>query len=344
MKTKTSKKEIQRSGAEPAVVFNAVTYAYPKSSWATLTGSKQHPAVQNISFNVARGASVGLIGESGSGKSTIAKLILDFATPDTGIVEVFGSPPSDHSQRSFRRSVQPVFQDPIDALDPRIPVGSQLAEPLIVQQLCSRDDLRKQIDRLLARVGLDSAIAGRLPHQISGGQAQRIVIARALAVDPLMLVCDEPVSALDMSIQSQILNLFKELRQELHLTYFFISHDLRAVSYLCDEILVIYHGTIVEQGSTGNVIENPAHPYTHLLLSALPKSGREQKNVDRPPPYRESVIDPETVSTGCAFAPRCHMAERPCFHDPPCLIDISPDHKVACPITVSAMSRFEAVP
>ena len=255
-----------------ALAVRNLAFSYPRRGWSILDKAKQRPVVHTVSFDVRQGEAVGLIGESGSGKSTIAKLILGLLAPETGSIDVLGRPISTYTRQLFCRTIQPVFQDPLDALDPRIAVGDQIIEPMIALKICSKNEARDRVAEFLPRVGLDAAISSRLPHQISGGQAQRIVIARALAANPSILICDEPVSALDMSRQAQILDLLKDLQNDLGLTCLFISHDLRAVSSLCDRVLVLHQGQLVEQGLTRQVIRAPAHPYTKALIEAVPKS------------------------------------------------------------------------
>jgi peptide/nickel transport system ATP-binding protein len=270
-------------GNEPAnmpqgasLAFKGVTFRYPQGRLATLIGRPAPLTVTNIGFEIAPGKCVGLIGESGSGKSTLARLALGFETPSSGQVLVDGKPIDDWPRRAYRQAVQPIFQDPHDALNPSLRILDQVAEPLTVQGLASRVDARNQAMERLEAVGLPVGIASRLPHQISGGQAQRVVIARALMLRPRLLVADEAVSALDMTVQAQILTLLRDLIEREGLSCLFVSHDLRAVSTLCDRLVVLYRGQVVEQGRTEHVIARPEHPYTRRLLSAVPKGRNEQ--------------------------------------------------------------------
>ncbi len=326
---------------QPLLCFEHVRFSYAQGLFSSLFQLPAGAVVEDVSFAIHRGDSVGLIGESGSGKTTVARLALDLERPTEGTVSVEGAPLPSVPRRRFRQLIQPVFQDPLDALDPRMRIGDQVAEPLIVQRLCSRAEARAEALSALDRVGLDGDIADRLPHQISGGQAQRVVIARALVLKPALLICDEPVSALDMSVQVQILNLLKDLKSSTGLTYLFISHDLRAVSYLCRHLMVIYRGTIVEQGSTAKILAAPRHPYTRSLLAAVPKAAGEAlsalRPADREPPYRDMPDGP-----GCIYARRCTIARQSCLSERPALQGLAEDHAVACPIAREDMANSAA--
>ena len=232
-------------------------------------------AVEDVSFRMQRGTTVGLVGESGSGKSTIGKAITRIIQPSDGVIRYEGTPISGLSERAFfpyRKKIQIIFQDPYNSLDPRMTIGGIIEEPLKIHfPRMTSEERRRRVGDLLDRVGLHSAYANRYPHQFSGGQRQRISIARALSVEPELIICDESVSALDVSVQAQIVNLLMDLQEALELTYLFIAHDLAVVSFVSDEVLVMENGVLKEQGSAESIYRNPQDPYTRKLLEAVPK-------------------------------------------------------------------------
>ncbi|MGC0320857.1 peptide/nickel transport system ATP-binding protein [Bradyrhizobium sp. USDA 326] len=260
----TSLESSDRHQISPLLELRDVAFAYSQ------TGRSGRPTLSNVSFAIGRGQALGLIGESGSGKSTIAKLALGLATPKEGAIYFDGRQLSKANLSAFRRRVQPIFQNPMDALDPRMTVQEQIIEPLLVNFRLPRVERGRRMAEALAAVGLPIQIAEKRPREISGGQAQRVTIARALVLNPDLLVCDEPVSALDMTVQAQILNLLSELKSKRHLSLLFISHDIRAVSHLCSEVVVLRSGRIVESGTRDNVLTQPGAEYTKLLLSSIP--------------------------------------------------------------------------
>lgn len=311
-------------------------------------------AVAEVELSLHRGETLGLVGESGCGKSTLARLVALLEAPDRGQLTLAGTPITGVATRvlkSLRRRVQLVFQDPYAALNPRLPIGFSVAEPLLVQGLIRRREWRHRAAELLAMVGLDAAAVERYPHAFSGGQRQRIAIARALALRPALLVADEPVAALDVSIQSQILNLLAELREQLGIACLFISHDLAVVDHIADRVAVMYLGRIVESGPRERVLSQPAHPYTRALLDALPplQSGRA---APPPLPVGGEVPDPSRPPAGCPYHPRCPQVQARCreLRPEPTPVCATPagdepnhtavNHTVAChyPLSASAAS------
>jgi oligopeptide/dipeptide ABC transporter ATP-binding protein len=285
-------------------------------------------AVDRVSLSLDPGETLGIVGESGCGKSTLARLILRLIEPTSGTVRFMGvdlTALSNRAMRPHRRNMQIVFQDPYASLDPRMSVGSIIAEPLHIHHVGDRGARRRRIIELLDLVGLDPAVADRYPHEFSGGQRQRIGIARALALDPKLVVLDEPVSALDVSIQAQILNLLLELKQRLMLSYIFISHDLSVIEHVSDRVAVMYLGRIVETGPAEAVFARPLHPYTRALIAAIPgDSGRERTVLRGDPP------SPERLPSGCHFHPRCPIARELCRDTAPLLRPIEQDREAEC--------------
>jgi peptide/nickel transport system ATP-binding protein len=288
-------------------------------------------AVDGVSFSVARGETLALVGESGCGKSTVGRLALRLMEPTAGAIRFDGrdlAALSGAELRRVRAGAQLIFQDPYGSLNPRMTVGEMLAEPLLLHTDLAADDRRERVADLLRTVGLRGEHAQRYPHEFSGGQRQRIAIARALAVEPKLIVCDEPVSALDVSIRSQILNLLKDLQQRLGLAYIFISHDLAVVKHIAARVAVMYLGRIVESGEAKQIFAEPRHPYTQALLSAAPvpsTAGRRARRIlpgDPPSP-----LDPPP---GCHLHPRCAHAQDVCKSSRPELTIASDAHATAC--------------
>ena len=288
-------------------------------------------AVDDVSFSVRPGETFGLVGESGCGKTTLGQTIIRLYDPTDGQIIFDGTDISTFGARQMRpvrRDIQMIFQDPSASLDPRMTVGSVIAEPLNVFGIGSKSDRRERVQELLKVVGLNSYFSNRYPHEFSGGQRQRIGIARALALNPKLVICDEPVSALDVSIQAQVLNLLKSLQDQFSLTYLFIAHNLAVVAHISDRVGVMYLGKLVEIGDAREITERPRHPYTKALISAVPV----------PDPTRErgriilqgDVPSPASPPTGCRFNPRCPIAQPNCSVDEPELRMVSPDHWVAC--------------
>lgn len=280
-----------------------------KTSFA---GHKWLKAVDGVSFSIKDGTVFAIVGESGSGKSTAARLILRLIPPTSGQVLYQGRDIQlfkGDSLREFRKSVQIIFQDPFASLNPRMTVFSTISEPLKIHKIAKKSELKDKVIGLLRSVGLQADVLNRYPHEFSGGQRQRICIARALAVSPRVIVADEPLSALDVSIQAQILNILQELQKQSHISFLFISHDLRVVQYFSDEIAVMYLGKIVEHAKTDDLFGNPLHPYTMELLSSAPRIRPEGKKREV---LKGDVPSPIDIPPGCPFHPRCPRRFDPC--------------------------------
>ncbi len=287
-------------------------------------------AVDGVSLTLVRGETLGIVGESGSGKSTLGRMALGLETPDEGGVRAFDAPMpalGTPGWRALRRRMQMVFQDPLGALDRRLPVLDQVAEPLTIHAIGDAKARQDVAMAALQAVGLSSEQALRYPHALSGGQRQRVVIARALITDPDLLVCDEPVSALDVSIQAQVVNLLIDMQAARGLAMLFISHDLRVVRQIASRVAVMYLGRIIETGAAADVLRAPRHPYTRALVSAAPAPGRDRADrvilTGEPP-------NPAARPTGCAFHPRCPLVTDRCRTEAPVLSAIAPAHSAAC--------------
>ncbi len=316
------------------VRLSGVTRRYPVKGGAFQRVVGEVRAVDGVDLEIREGEAVGLVGESGSGKSTLGRVVLRLEPPDSGTIEFAGDDitgASVRALRAHRSEMQLIFQDPFSSLDPRTTVAESIAEGLRVQGL-SRKERQGRVDEVLQLVGLEPYHGRRFPHEFSGGQRQRVGIARALAVNPRFLVLDEPVSALDVSIQSQILNLLLDLQEQMGLSYLFIAHDLAVVKHVSDRIAIMYLGRIVELGGADEVYERPKHPYTRALISAIPEpvpGGRRQRQIlegDVPSP-----IDPPS---GCPFHTRCPHVEPKCRETTPSLRPVrarsGEEHQVAC--------------
>ena len=290
-----------------------------------------------MSLTLRRGETLGIVGESGCGKSTLARLLVRLEDPSSGRIELDGVDVTGLGHGAlagFRRRVQLVFQDPYASLNPRITVGRTLEEVLVVHRLGARDQRRRRVAELLDLVGLAERFAGRYPHQLSGGQRQRVGIARALAVEPEIIVLDEPLSALDVSVQSGIMNLLTELREELGVSYVFISHDLGMVRHISHRIAVMYLGRVVELGEWEPVSDEPLHPYTRALQQAVPVADPAAEATRHVETLVGEVPDPADPPPGCPFHPRCPLAEDVCRAVRPELVEVHEAHEVACHVAV----------
>jgi oligopeptide transport system ATP-binding protein len=290
-------------------------------------------AVDGVNLAVRRGEVLGLVGESGCGKSTLARTILQLVPTTGGTVILNGRNLGTGSARdllSARRDLQMVFQDPYASLNPRMTVFATLAEPLQVHGVCPSAEVPARVAELMRIVGLAPRFMQKYPHEFSGGQRQRIAIARALALEPKVIVADEPVSALDVSIQAQILNLLAQLTKKMHLTLLFIAHDLSVVKHISDRVAVMYLGKIVELGPAAEVIDHPRHPYTRALVSAIPTPNPDVERTRRRIVLAGDPPSPINPPSGCAFHPRCAYAQAACKTTVPALVADTPNHEVAC--------------
>jgi oligopeptide/dipeptide ABC transporter ATP-binding protein len=319
------------SALDPLLRVEEITKTYPVRRGVFGASHRRLIAVNGVSLTVGHGEILGLVGESGSGKTTCGRLIARLEAPDAGSIAFDGRDwlaLSGKALRRARRHLQVVFQDPQTSLNPRMTAGDQVAEPLRVQGLATRREARARVEELLAEVGLAREAAGRYPSEFSGGQRQRIAIARALATRPKFLVCDEPVSSLDVSVAAQVVNLLLDLREKNGLSYLFISHDLATVERISDRIAVMYLGRIVEEGPSGQLTARPLHPYTAALLSAVPDpspgAARARVVLAGEPP------SPAEPPSGCAFHPRCPIARPRCREESPALLPLLPGRVAAC--------------
>ena len=294
-------------------------------------------AVDGVSLRIARGQTLGLVGESGSGKSTLGRAVLRLVPMRSGRVTLDGRDITalrGRKLRAARRQMQMVFQDPYSSLDPSSVIGDSIAEPLREHEGLSRRDAQRRVAELLDVVGLPASHADRYPHEFSGGQRQRVAIARAVALNPSLIVCDEAVSALDVSTQNQVINLLEDLRGRFGLSYLFIAHDLAVVRHIAHEVAVMYLGHVVETGPTDRVYDSPAHPYTQALLSAIPASHPKRAGTGRRTPLTGDLPDPANPPVGCPFVTRCPMAMQVCRQVPPPPTPVAGGGTVECHLAV----------
>lgn len=299
-------------------------------------------AVDDVSFSVKRGTTLGVVGESGCGKSTLGSTLLYLDEPTGGEILFEGTNLQRVGKKEFKRirpRMQMIFQDPYSSLNGRMNVRQLIAEPLIVNKVCKdKKEIEARVDAMMETVGLARRLAGAYPHELDGGRRQRIGIGRALIMEPAFVVCDEPVSALDVSIQAQILNLLMDLQDSMNLTYLFITHDLSVVKHISDEIMVMYRGKCVEQASSAELFRKPLHPYTRALLAAIPDPSPESRNKKRSLLQGE-VASPVNPGPGCRFAARCPFVKEECRTGEIMLEEVSPGHFAACPGCVDRMEE-----
>ena len=316
----------------PLLHVEGLVKLFPVRSGLLRRGAQLH-AVEGVSLHVAQGEVLAVVGESGSGKSTLARCILRLIDPTAGRVVFDGEDVTAMSGRKlngFRQRVQPVFQDPFSSLDPRWTVGRSVREALDAHAIGTNDERDARVADLLDRVGLSPGLAARRPHELSGGQRQRVGIAAALAPSPALIVADEPVSALDVSVQAQVLNLLAELQRDLQLAILFVAHDLAVVEHISHRVAVMYLGRIVETGTTEAVFRDPKHPYTQALLAAIPLPDPSRRL--RAPDLRGEIPSPITPPSGCRFHTRCPVAIARCAREDPEMTDFGNGHVAACHI------------
>jgi oligopeptide transport system ATP-binding protein len=313
-------------------VRDVAVHFTPRDGWL----GRPRPAVKavdGVDLTIGGGETLGLVGESGCGKSTLSNAIVGLVPPTRGSIRVRGQEIAGASRRTIhaaRRHVQMVFQDPALSLNPRVTVGAAIAEPLVVRGIAAGQALEERVDTLLAQVGLRAEHARRYPHQLSGGQRQRIVIARALALEPALVICDEPVSALDVSVRAQILNLLVDLQRRKGVSYLFVSHDLSVVRHIADRVAVMYLGRIVEQASRAVFFAAPKHPYARALMSAVPVADPVAQRARRRTVLSGELPSPTNVPPGCPFHTRCAFATDICVRERPLLTPRSDGALVAC--------------
>ncbi len=316
--------------SEPILIVDRLSKDFVVGKGGLFGESRSIRAVDDVSFAINRGETLGLVGESGCGKTTTGRLVLRLLEATSGSVRFENTDImslGDNELRAMRRHMQIIFQDPFGALNPRMTAGELIVEPLVIHGVDDAVGRERRLRYLLDRVGLSSFHAGRFPHEFSGGQRQRICIARALALEPAFIVCDEAVSALDVSVQAQILNLLQDLKRDLGLTYLFISHDLGVVRHRSDNVAVMYLGQIVELGGRGQIFANPVHPYTQALLQSVPSSAKGRKSFFT---IKGDIPSAAKPPSGCRFHTRCPIAVERCASEPPVLREVLPGHQAAC--------------
>ena len=290
-------------------------------------------AVDDVSFGIEEGETLGLVGESGCGKSTLGRTVIGLYPPTDGSILFEGRDITHLTAKekvALTRKMQIIYQDPYACLDPRMTVADIIAEGLDIHGICKGEERRKRIYKLLRLVGMNEEHANRFPHEFSGGQRQRIGIARALAINPKFIICDEPISALDVSIQAQVVNLLEDLQKQLGLTYLFIAHDISMVAHISDRIAVMYLGAMAELAPSKDIMESPLHPYTKALLSAVPFADPDASRARNRIKLTGDVPSPMSAQTGCKFASRCSQCTKACREEAPTLREVRPGHFVSC--------------
>lgn len=323
----------QTEATAPVLQVNNLVKHFPVTSNFLGRTVGQVQAVEDVSFTIEKGQTLGLVGESGSGKSTVGKVVLRLLDATRGQVKLHGEDitrVSGQALRNTRKKMQMVFQDPYASLNPRLSAGATIMEPLENYENFTKAQRLERAGELLERVGLRQDALKRYPHEFSGGQRQRLGVARALALNPSLIVADEPVSALDVSVQAQVLNLLIRLQKELDLTYLFISHDLAVVEHISHRVAVMYLGHIVELADKDSLFSSPRHPYTEALLSAVPVPDPASENKNKRVILSGDIPSPINPPSGCCFHTRCPVAEKRCRQEVPLLKPISPSHQVAC--------------
>jgi len=314
-------------------VSNVIIKTENLCKYFKISGGRMLRAVENVSLQINRGETLGLVGESGCGKSTLGRTMMGIYRPTKGRLIYDGQElnlTSKHERFKFTKKAQIVFQDPYASLDPRMTVSSIIQEGMNIHGMYDKKKRKERVEELLDIVGLNSEHANRFPHEFSGGQRQRIGIARSLAIEPEFIVCDEPISALDVSIQAQIINLLHDLQTRMKLTYLFIAHDLNIVKYISDRIAVMYLGAVVELASSKDLYANTLHPYSKALLSAVPVPDPDMEMNKKRQILVGDVPSPIHRPKGCAFSSRCPLACDICRREEPVLREVMPDHFVAC--------------
>lgn len=315
---------------EPLLKVENLTRTFALGNRKPFAEKRYLYAVDNVSFSIARGETLGLVGESGCGKTTTGRLVLRLIEPTGGTVTFRGEDvlaKSPQEMRQLRQDMQIIFQDPFGALNPRMTAGELIIEPMVIHNIGDSSSRELRLRKLLDLVGLTPAHASRFPHEFSGGQRQRLCIARAISLEPDFIVCDEAVSALDVSVQAQVLNLLQDLKRELGLTYLFISHDLGVVRHISERVAVMYLGQIVEVGPRAAIFEAPSHPYTQALLNSVPSAAKGRRSFFTIPGDVPSAANPPS---GCRFHTRCPIAQPICSTAAPPAKELGPGHTAAC--------------